>query len=201
MQTKDPVLMQKILEFVNEYYKENGESPSLRVIADGVGSNRNSVRNYLLAMNECGVLSYDGRRIRTEAMDKVNFNCASAGIVGSVSCGLPEFAEQYIDEFVQLPVSIFGADEKYILNANGDSMKNAGIDDGDYVVVRKTDSPQEGDIVVALVDGATTTLKRYYYDEEHNMTRLHPENKKYKDILTGDCVIQGVAEFVIKALR
>ena len=65
MQTKDPVLMQKILEFVNEYYNENGESPSLRVIADGVGSNRNSVRNYLLTMNERGVLSYDGRQIRT----------------------------------------------------------------------------------------------------------------------------------------
>ena len=86
-----------------------------------------------------------------------------------------------------------------MLRTHGDSMIDAGIEDGDKVVVKKQNHAKAGDIVVALV-GNETTLKRYYPEPEKQRVRLHPENKTMKDIIVRECYIQGVAEHVIKRL-
>ena len=101
--------------------------------------------------------------------------------------------------YVPLPVALFGQGDFYLLRASGKSMIEAGIDPGDLVVVRKQNTAEEGDIVVALVDNETT-LKRFYRDKKHRCIRLHPENSKMKDIYVQDCTIQGVAQNVIKTL-
>ena len=152
MQHKDPQLMEKIRDFALSYYKENNRMPTVRAIADGVGSNRGSVQKYLVEMAQKGMIDYDGRitRINSVRAATDNKETYNAGILGSIACGIPDDVEEHVEEYVPLPVSIFGRGELYILRANGDSMINAGIDDGDLIVVRITTEAKDGDIVVAL---------------------------------------------------
>ena len=101
---------------------------------------------------------------------------------------------------MELPRQLVGEGTFYILRASGDSMTEAGIDDGDLVVIRKQSAAEPGDIVVALV-GDEATLKTYYPDRQKRCIRLHPENGKYEDIVTETAIIQGVAVKVIKDLK
>ena len=117
-----------------------------------------------------------------------------------VSCFMAKYAEENIEEYVSLPVSLFGQGRFFILRADGESMIEAGIDDGDMVVIRQQSTASEGQIVVALVDDEAT-LKRYYLDRQHRRVRLHPENSSMEDIYVKRCIIQGVAVHVIKALE
>lgn len=120
-------------------------------------------------------------------------------ILGNISCGMPDFSEENFEKYIPLPVALFGEGDFFLLRAKGYSMIEAGIDPRDLVVVRKQKTANEGDIVVALV-GNETTLKRYYLDRERKCIRLHPENEEMEDIFVKECMIQGVAEHVIKAL-
>ena len=120
-------------------------------------------------------------------------------VLGSVACGVPRFAEENIEEYVRLPVSLFGSGDFYILRAVGDSMIGVGIDDGDLVLVRQQNYAEAGQIVVALVEDEAT-LKRYYPEPENKRVRLHPENDSMSDIYVDECLIQGVAVKVIKNL-
>jgi len=122
-----------------------------------------------------------------------------AAVLGSVSCGVPRFAEENIEEYVSLPEALFGRGEFFILKAKGDSMIDAGIDDGDLVVIKQQSSAEDGQIVVALMDDEAT-LKRFYRDEKNKRIRLHPENESMEDIFVDDCMIQGIAVKVIKDL-
>ena len=109
------------------------------------------------------------------------------------------YEEENIEEYVSLPTAIFGKGDFFILRASGQSMIEAGIDDGDLVVIKKQVEANDGDIVVALVDNQNT-LKRYFRDDENKKIILHPENKKMKDIIVDECCIQGVACHIIKEL-
>ena len=102
------------------------------------------------------MLSYDGKEIRTELTEKVMPNMNRAAVLGSVSCGVPRFAEENIEEYVSLPEALFGRGEFFILKAKGDSMIDAGIDDGDLVVIKQQSSAEDGQIVVALMDDEAT---------------------------------------------
>ncbi len=199
MQYKKQEIMDKIFKYAEEYYLSNHSSPSTSQIAKGTGVCRATVYNYLVAMNERGILSYDGKTISTDNISKVNSSGTKANIVGSISCGIPIGAEESIEEYVTLPSAIFGKNELYILRASGNSMVDAGINSGDLVVIRKQETAEDGDIVVALVDNENT-LKRYYKDAENKCFILHPENKQLEDIIVKDLVIQGVAQQVIKNL-
>ena len=121
-------------------------------------------------------------------------------ILGKVSCGVPKFAEENIEEYVRLPVALFGRGQFFILRANGDSMIEADINDGDLVLIRQQNYADEGQIVVALMDDEAT-LKRYYPEPEKQLIRLHPENSRMDDIYVSDCIIQGVAVKVLKDLE
>ena len=145
------------------------------------------------------MIEYNGQDISTDVTRKYNTEQTQTPIIGSVPCGSPQYEEENIEEYVSLPTAIFGKGDFFILKASGQSMIEAGIDDGDLVVVRKQIEANEGDIVVALVDNQNT-LKRYYRDDENKKIILHPENKKMKDIIVEECFIQGVACNIIKSI-
>lgn len=195
--SKDPEIMKRIVDFVEAYHLDYNSSPSLRVIADGVGIGSTTVYRYLMEMNERGMICYDGKTIRNEKIDKSQRGTIRAAVIGRIACGIPNLAEQHVEGYVNLPESLFGQGNFYILRASGCSMTEAGIDDGDLVVIREQNTAEDGQIVVALVDDEAT-LKRFFH--EGDRIRLHPENPRMKDIFVTDCRIQGVAVKVIHDL-
>lgn len=199
MRSKSQELMDKILKFAEEYYLDNGHSPATSAIAAELNISRATAYRYLVEMNDRGMVEYDGQEIHTAVTRKLNNEINRTAIVGSVPCGSPQYEEENIEEYISLPTAIFGKGDFFILRASGQSMIEAGIDDGDLVVVRKQNFADEGDIIVALVDNQNT-LKRYYRDDERKKIVLHPENRRMKDILVDECYIQGVACHIIKAL-
>lgn len=202
MRHKDKELMRRILEFAEHYYILNGRSPSTAEIGGGIGVTKATVYNYLIEMNENGILQYDGNTISTKRTDLLNARTTPAKVfLGPIPCGPPDVVEASIDEIVHLPTAIFGNGELCILHAKGDSMINAGIDDGDMVVVDTSSEASVGDIVVALDGEGQNTLKRLKYDDENHRYYLHPENTDLEDIYVNQLTVQGVARYVIKKLR
>ena len=199
MRKKDPEIMDRICKFIDEYYIEYHCSPSISKIAYEIDMAKSSIHRYLLEMNEKGLISYDKNGIQTNTTRKVSSHMSGASIVGSISCGTPVLAEENIEEYISLPVSIFGKGELFILHASGNSMIEVGIDDGDLVVVKKQNYANDGDIVVALVENENT-LKTFISDKENKCYILHPENKDLDDIIVTQVQIQGVARHVIKSL-
>ncbi len=145
------------------------------------------------------MLHYDGKNIETSRIQKSDYKMNRAPVLGSIGCGSPELTEENFEEFVALPVALFGEGDFFVLRTHGHSMIDAGIDEGDMVVVKKQNHANYGDIVVALV-GNETTLKTYYPETEKRIVRLHPENANMNDIIVKECSIQGIAKYVIKNL-
>ncbi len=199
---KNAELITGIEECIDAYKeKNNGASPSVREIADELGVNYSTVSRYLKHMREQGMIDYEGHRnITTSEGRKTKSETMRVAVLGSVSCGVPKFAEENIEEYVRLPVALFGRGDFYILRANGDSMINAGIEDGDLVLIRQQNYANEGQIVVALMEDEAT-LKRYYPEPNRRRIRLHPENDSMRDIFVANCIIQGVAVKVLKDLE
>jgi len=202
MRSKSIELMNQIKEFAERFYIEEGRSPSTTEIAVEVGVSRGTAYRYIIEMAEKGLIEYDGSSITTEATRKYKGSGTSATILDcSVSCGPGLLEEQRILEYVRLPETVFGSGEMFLLRANGDSMVDAGIDDGDWIVVRKQNTAEEGDIVVALSDGLNN-LKYFYKNKKKKCAILRSANavKNYKDIEVYDLQIQGIAQHVIKGL-
>lgn len=200
MRSKSIDTMKKIKTFAEEYYMRHYQSPSMAQIAENIGIARSTAYKYLVEMDRRGMISYDGKEIRTKIIDHSNPRLVRAAVLGNIACGLPNVAEENIEEYVSLPESLFGRGEFYILRARGESMIEAGIEDGDLVVIRKQSDANDGDIIVALVE-EEATLKRLYRDEENGRIILHPENKDMSDIVVDNCIIQGIAVKVIKDLN
>ena len=201
MRSKNSDLMNNIVEFINRAYLDNGRTPTMQEIATAFEISKGCVSKYIAEMQEKGMLENSGscRGIRTKKMEKIQQAVEYLPVVGSIACGTPMLAEENIETYLPIPTEFLGAGSYFILKAYGESMINAGIDDGDLVVVRQQETADEGQIVVALVDNETT-LKRYYLDEEHKRIRLHPENDSMKDMFFKHIDIQGIAVKVIKDL-
>ncbi len=199
MKHRNPKGMDRIISFVNDFYRDNRKSPTGRQIAAATGISLTTVQRMLKTMAENGDIDYDGRTIVTNISLKARNDTISVGIIGSVPCGNLSLEEEAIEEIVQLPAALFGRGDLFLLHASGDSMTGAGIDDGDLVLIRKQEEAKNGDIVVAFIEGEGNTLKRYR--QYGNTVFLHPENPKYLDIPLTDCRIQGVAVSVIKKLE
>lgn len=199
MRTKDTALIEQIKKSIEKAYEESGRSPSVRQIAREVGCSYSTVSRYIKEMVERGIIARSSGEYETEVISKMNMDTVPVAVVGSVSCGPLTFAEENIEEYIKLPTSLLGQGKFFILHASGQSMIGAGIEDGDLVVVRQQPTAEPGQIVVALVEDEVT-LKRFYPDPENGCVRLHPENKRLKDIIVDDCQIQGVAVKVLKDL-
>ena len=201
MRTKNEEYFKMIEAFIDEHKEKHGVAPTVQEISDGIGIPKTTAGRYLAYMREHGMLDYTGHRnIQTRASRMTKGETIMAPILGKVSCGVPKFAEENIEEYVRLPVALFGRGQFFILRANGDSMIEADIDDGDLVLIRQQNYADEGQIVVALMDDEAT-LKRYYPEPENQRIRLHPENSQMDDIYVSDCIIQGVAVKVLKDLE
>ena len=198
MKHRNSAQMDRIIPFVNDFYRENHRSPSLRQISAGTGIPHMTVKRMLNTLADSGIIDYDGETIVTEETNTQNDETVPVGIIGNIPCGNLSLEEEAIEEIVNLPVSIFGKGELFLLHARGDSMTGAGIDDGDLVLIRKQEEAQNGDIVVAYVEGEGNTLKRFM--RYGKTIFLHPENPKYRDIPLRECRIQGIAVKVIKGL-
>lgn len=204
MRSKSTALKEKIYDFVNDWKREYSRSPSLKNIADEMGVSRTTIYRYLLEMNKDGQgLTYDGETIETRELNSSNTYLSPAKVVGSIPCGEATLEEEYVEDYVNLPASLFGKGEFYILRAKGDSMVDAGIDEGDLVVIRKQQTAIEGDIVVALDEESRNTLKRLGgFDDEGNVILEYMNQEVYSDkrITVKEMIVQGVAEHVIKKL-
>lgn len=198
MRSKDKALMAAIEKFVSDYTDNAGISPTMQEVADGVGSSKATVQRYVAQMCEDGILDYSGYRTMTSTKTKAA--AIRVPVLGTIACGIPKFAEENIEEYVRLPVALFGKGSFFILRAYGDSMIEAGIENGDLVLIRQQSYADEGQIVVALM-GDEATLKRFYPEPKKHRIRLHPENSRMDDIYVDNCKIQGVAVKVLKDLE
>ena len=203
MRTKDENLFAVIVDYVNDYFEKYGRSPSTREIENATHISRPTVQRYLKALQERGEIEYDGHRsIVTQYMrEMVETNRVDMG--NSIPCGpMDEVADAEL-EHIRLPIALTGSGEFFLLRARGVSMINAGIDDGDLVLIRKQVTAKKGDIIACLYDSALTTLKRY--QPEGDTVYLVPENDTMQSIeICGakreKLIIQGVATMVIKEL-
>ena len=197
MRSKDKALLTEIERFVCDFSDAHGYSPTMQEIADGVGVGKSTAYRYITRLCEDGVIDYSGVRSITSA--RTDGRAVRVPVLGEVACGVPKLAEENIEEYVRLPVALFGSGDYFLLRASGDSMTGAGIDDGDLVLIRQQDHAEDGQIVVALTD-TEATLKRFYAEPERRRIRLHPENPRLDDIFVEACEIQGVAVKVLKDL-
>lgn len=198
MRSKDKTLMSAIEKFVSDYTDSNGISPTMQEVADGVGSSKATVQRYIAQLCDDGILDYSGYRTMTSTKTKAA--AIRVPVLGTIACGIPKFAEENIEEYVRLPVALFGKGNFFILRAYGDSMIEAGIDNGDLILIRQQNYADEGQIVVALMEDEAT-LKRFYPEPKKHRIRLHPENSRMDDIYVDNCEIQGVAVKVLKDLE
>ena len=199
MRHQDEELQQKILDYINSSILEEDYVPNQRDIAKKMGISNATSQRYLSRMRDEGRLNYKRRDFETEATSKT-LRMNAVPILGTIPCGEPTYEDQAYEGFTKLPEEIFGSGDVYLLNTTGMSMKDVGIEPGDYVVINRDKTPRKGDIIVALVDGANT-LKRY--EPNKRGVVLHPENEDYEDINVEsyqDFQIQGVATHVIKEL-
>ena len=204
MRSKNQEISDAILKFVNKYYHDNRKAPTISEVADGVGVARSTTHRYMQDLSEDGLLDYDRGILSAPESAKMKTAYIAAPLVGSIQCGCPEEEQEYVEEYVSLPVSMFGKGDFYILRAKGDSMVDAGIEEDDLLVIERNCPASEGDIVVALDSNNQNTLKRFTgYDENEQCYLLSYENEaRYpgKVIKVKSFVVQGIARHVIKAL-
>lgn len=198
MRHYDEELKEKIITCVEKFWRCNNKNPNAQEVSDIIHKPKTTVYRYVLKMAEEGLLNYSkDSGISTSKTDKMNSDDILVALVGTITCGPLSFAEENITEYLKLPASLFGKGEIFGLYANGNSMINAGIEDGDLVFIRKQNTAEEGQIIVALVNDETT-LKRFYKDTKNKKFILHPENEKYEDIIVDDLIIQGIVTKVLK---
>ena len=206
MRSKSMELKMRIRDYVEDYMiRYPGERPRTRDVAAALSISSASASRYLVSMAEDGMIDYDHGVIGTERTEKITLGYRNIGIAGSIPCGTPDEREAMIEEYIPLPAMLLAGDrfEYFILHARGDSMHDAGIDDGDLVIIKQCEVAHNGQIVAALVDGRKSTLKRYIIAED-GMPYLWAENEDWPDedreIPFSHFKIQGVAIRAIKKL-
>jgi repressor LexA len=197
---------QEIFDFIKRYSAQYGYPPTVRDIGKAVGlASSSTVHAHLANLEKLGLLRRDPSKPRAiELLDRMREGAGSVvesavakvtdavrpglPLVGQVAAGSPILAEENIEDYVQVPPLAGGEDGEYILRVRGESMKDAGILEGDFVVVRKQDTARDGEIVVALV-GEEATVKRFYKESDH--IRLQPENSAMEPIRSKDVRVLG----------
>lgn len=203
---------QAVLDCIEACIQEKGYGPTVREICQSLGlSSPSTVHVHLKALEEKGLIKRDPLKSRSitlthpydEASVIENVIAPSFGravevpLVGNVAAGSPILAEENITDTMTLPTDIVGDAPSFMLSVRGDSMIEAGINDGDYVVVKEQPVANNGDIVVALIDDGAT-VKRFYREKDH--IRLQPENSSMDPIITRDCSIAGKVVAVFRRL-
>jgi repressor LexA len=183
----------EIFDYVRSYGEEHGYPPTVRDIGKAIGlTSSSTVHAHLANLEKLGVLRRDPTKPRAieVLVDKAKAAVAPSGlpIVGQVAAGQPVLAEENIEEYVPVPPIAGGDEGEFVLRVKGDSMIQAGIFEGDYVVVRPQDTATDGEIVVALVEDEAT-VKRFFKEADH--VRLQPENDTLDPIRSREVQLLG----------
>ena len=197
---------QEIFEFIKRYSAKYGYPPTVRDIGKAVGlASSSTVHAHLANLERLGLLRRDPTKPRAiELLDRVREDVGEAvesmaenvrnlvrpglPVVGQVAAGQPILAEENIEDYVQVPPIAGGEEGEYVLRVRGESMKDVGILEGDYVVVRPQETASDGEIVVALL-GEEATVKRFFREADH--VRLQPENSAMEPIRSKDVRVLG----------
>ena len=201
-----------IYDYIRTYTEDHGYPPSVREIGSAVGlKSPSTVHMHLKALEELSLIRRDPKKPRTidvtktqddspklgSVVEDLGSNTISLPLVGRVAAGMPILAEQNIEENLVLPTSIVGDASSFILRVHGDLMINAGIFNGDYIVVKEQQDAHNGEIVVALV-GDSATVKTFY--REKDRVRLQPENDAMQPIYVTDPIILGKVTALIRSM-
>lgn len=203
MRSKNPTYFETLEAFIDNYKTVHGKAPTTYEIAEGTGMSKSNAARYLKCMKEQGLINYEGARgYMTQRDKKSSRRVQGVPVLGDIACGLPLLAEQNIEEYVDLPESWVGTGQFFALHAKGESMKDIGISSGDIVIIRQQETAEPGQIIVALVDESSATLKRYYPRLEDQVIELRPENDAFEtqiiDLRERAFAIQGIAIKVLK---
>jgi repressor LexA len=200
---------QEIFDFIRKYSAKYGYPPTVRDIGKAVGlASSSTVHAHLSNLEKVGLLRRDPSKPRAiELLDRAVGTAVESvrgivrpdglPLVGAVAAGQPILAEQNIEDYVSVPDIAGGADGGYLLRIRGESMKNAGILEGDFVVVRPQETAQDGDIVVALL-GEEATVKRFFREPDH--VRLQPENDAMDPIRSKEVKVLGRVVGVLRSV-
>ena len=202
---------EKLLKFIIDYQKQNNVTPSFDEMKDGLDlKSKSGIHRIVSALEERGYIKKLNNRARAiEIIKNVNLidtqsgknknNIISIPILGKIAAGLPIEAISDNTNYIELPETLLKKGEYFILNVEGDSMIEAGIFDGDQVVIRKANNANNGEIVVALIDNNEATLKRIF--KRGQQVALQPENSNYKTVIYGPdrIQIQGVLKHLIRS--
>jgi repressor LexA len=184
---------QEIFEFIKQYSGRHGYPPTVRDIGKAIGlTSSSTVHAHLANLEKLGLVRRDPTKPRAlellgEAARKIA-GPSGLPLVGRVAAGSPILAEENIEDYVEVPPIAGGDHGEYVLRVAGDSMKDVGILDGDYVIVHRQETADNGEIVVALV-GEEATVKRYFRESDH--IRLQPENPAMEPIRTREAAVLG----------
>jgi repressor LexA len=184
---------QEIFDFIKRYASKYGYPPTVREIGKAVGlASSSTVHAHLANLEKSGLLRRNPAKPRAieVLLDKAKKVVVPEGLplVGQVAAGTPILAEENIEDYITVPGVAGGDEGEYILRVAGESMRDAGILAGDYVVVRRQDTARDGDIVVAMV-GEDATVKRFFKERDH--IRLQPENPEMEPIRSADVRVIG----------
>ena len=204
----------EILEFLREHKRSHAYPPTVREIGQAVGlSSSSTVQNHLNALEQKGFIRRDPTKSRTvevvgddvaNGSNVIPLRAFTVPLVGRVAAGSPVLAEENIEDQITVGAEIAGDESSYALRVHGDSMIEAGIYDGDIVVVRPQQDASNGTIVVARIENENTgehevTVKRFY--REAGRIRLQPENSTMEPIFPRDMTLEGSVVAVIRLLR
>ena len=184
---------QEIFDYIKKYSSQHGYPPTVRDIGKAIGlTSSSTVHAHLSNLEKVGLLRRDPSKPRALELlvEKAKDAVSPSGlpVVGQVAAGQPVLAEENIEEYVPVPPIAGGDEGEFVLRVRGDSMKDAGIFEADYVVVRPQQTAEDGEIVVALV-GEEATVKRFFREGDH--VRLQPENSAMEPIRSRDVTILG----------
>jgi len=186
---------QEIFDFIGRYSAKHGYPPTVRDIGSAIGlTSSSTVHAHLANLEKVGLLRRDPTKPRAieVLVDRAKRAVGGDGqlpLVGRVAAGQPLLAEENIEDYVPVPSIAGGEEGEYVLRVSGESMKNAGILSGDYVVVRPQQTASNGEIVVAMVGDEEATVKRFFREKDH--VRLQPENETMDPIRTTDAKVIG----------
>jgi repressor LexA len=187
---------QEIFDFIKRYSAKHGYPPTVRDIGKAIGlTSSSTVHAHLANLEKVGLLRRDPSKPRAIELlvDRAKRAVGVDGglpIVGQVAAGAPLLAEENIEDYVEVPEIAGGDQGEYLLRITGDSMIDAGIQDGDHVAVRGQDTARDGEIVVALVgEDSEATVKRFFKEADH--IRLQPENETMEPIISTEVQVIG----------
>ena len=191
----------EVFDFIRSFIRSKRYPPTIREIAINFGFSVKGSYDHVKALQKKGFIRCAGNRSRAievvaDAEAERQPNLVSVPVLGSVAAGKPLFAEENLTGWIQVPASSLKKGQHFALQVRGDSMKDAGIMDGDVVVVAHQETADNGDIVVAMVDEAVT-LKRFFV--EKNRVRLKAENPKYPPLYTQNVRILGRLAFLMRS--